>query len=147
MDARDPGVEDIEEQGGVRVLHVPSIGPKRQPPDDILPVWSGNYSSAYFDNKQPVPSVFPEFPVDITVVSNTGPRTELDIPHAMGGYRDDVQDEEQDDTTSNPLLMQLYGDDDLLWSWGSAGIWFFMVPVDDLAESNFENITAWHQCQ
>ena len=67
-------------------------------------------------------------------------------PHRIGGAFDGVQSEPQSGPTSRVLLLNLAGDDAMHWMWGDAGIVYFMISTQDLADGRFENATAMLEC-
>jgi hypothetical protein len=67
-------------------------------------------------------------------------------PHRTGGAFDGVQSEPKSGPTSRVLLLHAASDDAMRWSWGDAGIVYFMISTQDLADGRFENATAALEC-
>ncbi|WP_434054875.1 MAG: DUF1963 domain-containing protein [Roseibium sp.] len=67
-------------------------------------------------------------------------------PHRTGGAFDGVQSEPKSGPASRVLLLHAASDDAMRWSWGDAGIVYFMISTQDLADGRFENATAALEC-
>jgi uncharacterized protein YwqG len=69
----DPNQGTPEGNDAFRILHVPSLGPERQPPFDLGPVHDGVYTGGSYRHLLPgekVPSVWRRWPVDLVAVAN-----------------------------------------------------------------------------
>ncbi len=67
-------------------------------------------------------------------------------PHRAGGAFDGIQSEPQSGPTSRLLLLNLASDEAMHWTWGDAGIVYFMISTQDLEEGRFENAAVTLEC-
>jgi uncharacterized protein YwqG len=62
------------------------------------------------------------------------------------GYNDPRRKELEKDSKDWILLLQIDSDDDVGMMWGDAGMLYFWIRKDDLAQLNFENVWMIGQC-